>query len=279
MTPPLDALLADARERVDERLDQELPPADQPPTVLHEAMRYAVFSGGKRLRPALAFGAEQALAPELGAASASVTAVAAAVELVHTYSLVHDDLPAMDDDAERRGQATVHVKFGEANAILVGDALLAEAFATLARADAPALVVREFAEAASSRGLVGGQVDDLAFQAGEADVDSIASVHARKTSRLFRFATGGAAHVLAAAESEVESLEEFAGAYGMAFQLADDLADAQSAECSMLAVMDAEALAKRAREELDRARQALAGFEDGARFLRLLCDHLGRKLD
>src|SRR5262245_57218369 len=155
--------------RVDAHLDGFLPPASEPPAVLHEAMRYATYSGGKRLRPALVFAAAHAvgLAPERAAPLAS------SVELVHTYSLVHDDLPAMDDDDERRGRPTVHVKFGEANAILVGDALLAAAFEALAEGGAPLSVVGKLAHCAGSLALVGGQVDDLAFEPERASAEAV----------------------------------------------------------------------------------------------------------
>ncbi len=140
-----DAWLVEGCTRVEEFLDKALPPAAEPPARLHEGMRYAVFSPGKRVRPALAFGTAIACGrePDL------VLPLAAAVEMVHAYSLVHDDLPAMDDDDERRGRASVHVAFGEANGILIGDALLALAFEELARSDAPAPVLAGLAQAAS----------------------------------------------------------------------------------------------------------------------------------
>ena len=270
----LDSFLREARERVESFLDKALPAPGEPPAALHEAMRYAVLSGGKRLRPALAYGAALAVEGECE----SVSPVAAAVELVHAYSLVHDDLPAMDDDLERRGQPTVHVKFGEAQAILVGDALLTEAFAVLARAGAPVELIGELAEAASSRGLVGGQSDDLDFPAAPPDLQGTVSIHERKTSRLFRFSTGGAARMLGAAASAVQALERFGSGYGMAFQLADDLRDAGSDECSILAVLSPEEARERARGELDRARGALEPLGPAATMLRALGEQLARQL-
>jgi hypothetical protein len=180
------AILKQSRERVDRYLDQRLPAEAEPPESLHGAMRYAVFSGGKRLRPALAFGAALAC----GADPDRVLPVAGAVELVHAYSLVHDDLPSMDDDEERRGRPTVHVRYGEATAILVGDALLTEAFGLLAAEAAPVDLIERLARAASSRGLVGGQVDDLALsdralQGAAPSLEEVTSVHARKTAELF----------------------------------------------------------------------------------------------
>ncbi len=181
----LDAFLADGAARIDVYLDDVLPRASESPESLHEGMRYAVFSGGKRLRPVLVFAAAHAV----GLRADRALPVAASVELVHTYSLVHDDLPAMDDDDLRRGRPTVHVKYGEANAILVGDALLAAAFGVLARGDVPSAVLARLAEAAGSRALVGGQVDDLAFRPELATAELVRSIHERKTAALFRFST------------------------------------------------------------------------------------------
>ena len=168
MSERLDEFVAESVERIDRYLDKVLPPADEPPTRLHEAMRYAVFSGGKRLRPALAFAAAQAV----GAEPERALPAAAAAELVHSYSMVHDDLPSMDDDDERRGRPTLHVRWDEALAILVGDALLSEAFAELGRGGAPGEVVARLGALSGSRGLVGGQVDDLAFRSAAATLDN-----------------------------------------------------------------------------------------------------------
>ena len=268
----LDVFLRDARGRVDRHLDRCLPPADAPPARLHEAMRYAVFSGGKRLRPALAFAAARAV----GAEPDAVLDVAAAVELVHAYSLVHDDLPSMDDDAERRGRATVHVKFGEANAILTGDALLTEAFGVLARGAVPAEVSARLAAAAGSRELVGGQVDDLALGTIP-DLAAIESIHLRKTAALFRFAVWGAAR--AVGSTEAARLEAFARAYGLAFQTVDDLLDGdQPGECSVLRALGPADARRRAERLLDEARTALAPFGDSAAELRGLAEHLAGRL-
>ncbi len=157
------AYLAERQILVDHALDAWLPAAEEPPEVLHAAMRHLLFPGGKRLRPALAFAAAEAV----GAVTERALPAAAAVELVHTYSLVHDDLPCMDDDDERRGRPSVHVAFGEANAVLAGDALLTAAFACLAREEGGSgtgqrlAASRDLSVAAGSLGLVGGQVDDV----------------------------------------------------------------------------------------------------------------------
>ncbi|HHO50219.1 MAG TPA: geranyl transferase [Deltaproteobacteria bacterium] len=199
-----------------------------------EPLRYPVFAGGKRVRPALCFAAYDALAkaPDVPARAPDVPApvlpAAAAVELVHSYSLVHDDLPAMDDDDERRGQPTVHVRFGEAVAILVGDALLTEAFAVLAASELSAeqrvAQIAALAGASGHLGMVGGQVADIAGD--DADLECLTRLHRAKTGALITasctlggIAAGAGAQALAA-------LEAYGQAVGLAFQLADDVLDA-----------------------------------------------------
>ena len=262
--PDLERFLTESAARADARLDQTLPPASESPEILHEAMRYAVYSGGKRLRPALVFAAAHAchLAPERAAP------LAAAVELVHTYSLVHDDLPAMDDDDMRRGRPTVHVKFGEANAILVGDALLALAFEELALAGAPISVVGRLARAAGSRELVGGQVDDLAFRPERADARLVSSIHERKTAALFRYCVWAPGVTAGLGAREIESLDAFGLAYGLAFQLVDDLLDGGRDECSILLVTDEAGARARVRAEVDKALAIADAFGEGGAYLR-----------
>src|SRR5438876_3213214 len=160
-TIPLDEYLAARRADVDRTLEQNLPPADTPPAVIHEAMRYAVLGGGKRIRPILAIAAAEAC----GADYEPLLQHFAALELIHTYSLVHDDLPALDNDDYRRGRKTTHVVFGEALAILTGDALLTEAFAWLAKPVVDSArqlrAIVEVATSIDSKGMIGGQVADL----------------------------------------------------------------------------------------------------------------------
>ena len=230
MTFDLKAYMRERQTLVDNELGRCLPPEDLRPAALHKAMRYAVLSGGKRIRPILAMAA----AETAGKTAESALAPAAAVELFHAYTLVHDDLPCMDDDALRRGKPTVHVAFGESTALLAGDALQALAFEALAAAPpvsqyTSADLVRELAEAAGSRGVVGGQVEDLAADAS-ADAGSIVFIHVHKTAVLFRAALrlGGMAADCSAAE--LDALGNFGLQTGIAFQIADDLLDAQGAE-------------------------------------------------
>jgi geranylgeranyl pyrophosphate synthase len=270
----LESFLVQSAERIERYLDKTLPPASEPPVTLHEAMRYAVFSGGKRLRPALAFAAAEALDAE----PERVLPIAAAVELVHAYSLVHDDLPAMDDDQERRGRPTVHVRYGEASAILAGDALLAEAFARLAAEAAPREVIARLGEAAGSRALVGGQSDDLACKGGSLTLDAVVSIHERKTAALFQFAVWAAGRTLNASPELLGALESFGLHYGMAFQLVDDLRDADPTECSILRVLRPEQARARVQEELSAALAALEPFAERGGMLRGLGDELAGRL-
>ena len=217
------------RLRMEHALAARLPSATAVPARLHEAMRYSVLGGGKRIRPALLF----ATAKTLGLTEDQVEAAACAVELIHVYSLVHDDLPAMDDDDLRRGRPTCHRAFDEATAVLVGDALQPLAFQLLARD--PALpsaaairlrLVDILSEASGTFGMAGGQAIDLAVQGQRVDIAQIEDMHARKTGAIIR------ASVLMAAECvpqlELHSraaLNEFATAIGLAFQIQDDLLD------------------------------------------------------
>jgi len=217
------------RLRIDVALERTLPPADEAPQRLHAAMRHAALLGGKRMRPLLVY----ATGAAFGAEAALLDAPALAVELIHAYSLVHDDLPAMDDDALRRGQPTVHVAFDEATAILAGDALQSLAFATLAQApcgaEARIAMLQELALATGSRGMCGGQALDIdaTGAAQRLRVDELERLHALKTGALLRASVrlgAIAAGVDAAARA---SLDRFADALGLAFQVRDDLLDVE----------------------------------------------------
>jgi geranylgeranyl diphosphate synthase type II len=226
----LGPLLEAVRADVEAALDGWLPPAAGDPTRLHEAMRYSALDGGKRVRPALCLFAAEAL----GATRLRALPAACALELIHVYSLVHDDLPAMDDDDLRRGRPTSHKVFGEATAILVGDGLQALAFEVLARAyaDDPALgldLVRLLAVAAGAPGMVGGQALDMAA-AGREDARTEAALeelHRKKTGALLRASVLLGARVGGAREGEGRfvALDAYARALGLAFQVVDDVLD------------------------------------------------------
>lgn len=235
------AYLREQAERVDAFLEEALPGPAQVPAALAQAMRHLVFPGGKRLRPAFAFAAAEAV----GAPAERALAMAAAVELVHTYSLVHDDLPCMDDDAERRGRPTVHVVFGEAVAVLAGDALQALAFEVLAVRGAhdagPQCAVgalRDLADAAGARALVGGQVDDLDAASRPADAARIESIHGRKSAALIAASVVGGARLAGASDPVLARLRRFGEAVGVAFQIADDVLDKdEDGACSLVRVL------------------------------------------
>ena len=215
------------RARIDACLEQSLPPSIASPMRLHAAMRHAVLDGGKRMRPLLVY----ATGTAFGADEEKLDAPAAAVELIHAYSLVHDDLPSMDDDALRRGKPTVHVAFDEATAILAGDALQALAFELLAGAQATAdmrvAMLRELSVAAGARGMCGGQALDLAATGQDADVgvDALERLHSLKTGALLRAAVRMGAIRADVDATTIARLDAFADALGLAFQIRDDLLD------------------------------------------------------
>lgn len=251
---------------IERALDAAVPPADRPPTRLHAAMRHLLFPGGKRLRPAFALAA----AESVGAPPERALPMATAVELVHTYSLVHDDLPCMDDDPERRGRPSVHVAFDYATAVLAGDALQTAAFAALLEpGDAPAewrlLAARDLARAAGSMRLVGGQVDDLAFDPDVADAAHVESVHARKSAALIAAAIVGGARLGGADDATLAALRCFGESVGVAFQIADDLLDEEDDDlCSLVRVVGHEAARARADVLLDAGLRELESLGERA---------------
>ena len=242
----------DARRRdVDAALDRWLPAPPAAPPDVCDAMRYSVMAGGKRLRPLLVLAAAEAVAERAGAPAATSLALpaACAVELVHTYSLVHDDLPAMDNDTLRRGRPTAHVVYGEGMAILSGDGLLTEAFALLAREPAESSLVDTgelarrklatlavLAEAAGAAGMVGGQAIDLkAAMPGAAPLDAagLRGMHARKTGALIRGSALAGAIMAGASSADEIAIDEYGTALGLAFQIVDDILDVEGASADL----------------------------------------------
>jgi geranylgeranyl diphosphate synthase, type II len=253
---------------VDGFLDQALPPETARPGELHRAMRYSLFAGGKRLRPALCLASAEAVGrPDEGRAIRA----AAALECLHTYTLIHDDLPAMDNDALRRGRPTSHVVFGEANAILAGDCLLTVAFELLAECTPPpphppGRIALELARAAGSRGVAGGQYEDLAAEEQPADADTLRFIHQHKTALLIRAACRMGGLAAGATEDELEALGRCGDAAGLAFQIADDVLDATSTP---------EALGKNTGRDAENSKMtyvSLYGVEESLRQARTLTD-------
>lgn len=225
----LASYLNSRREIVEAALLQHLPPESTRPAVLHKAMRYAVMAGGKRLRPILAIAACEAV----GGRPDQALLAGLAVEILHTYTLVHDDLPCMDDDALRRGKPTTHVVFGEANALLAGDALLTLAFEWLAGVTAPppyapGQLALELALAAGSQGVIGGQVEDLDSEGRTPDADLVQYIHKHKTGALLCAAVRMGGICGGASPQALEALTRYGHAAGLAFQIADDVLNVTS---------------------------------------------------
>jgi len=230
----LHGYLAERRSLVDQTLDTFLPSPTTPPATIHEAMRYAVMGGGKRLRPILAIAAAEACAADIRPLLRSF----AALELIHTYSLVHDDLPALDNDDLRRGRKTTHIVFGEALAILAGDALLTEALSWLAEpiptvdSAAHLRAIRTVAVAIDSRGMIGGQVADLESERIDLHTTDRAAtatllefIHRNKTGKLLTASVLLGGILAGASEAKLEILGRYGAAVGLAFQIIDDLLD------------------------------------------------------
>lgn len=225
----LQTYLSRQKETVDAHLDGFLPPAGTPPEIIHEAMRYSVFAGGKRVRPVLALATGEALEARFE----ELIYLACALEMIHTYSLIHDDLPAMDDDDYRRGKLTAHKKFGEGIAILAGNGLLTLAFQLLSRLpcerEATRLKIIDTVCSAigTAGGLIGGQVMDLITQGESFSQDQLEYIHSSKTGALIEASTYSASLLSRASEEEQSKLRAYARQVGLCFQIVDDLLDVE----------------------------------------------------
>lgn len=225
----LNSYLESRRKLVESGLERFMPAETTRPAVLHRAMRYSVMAGGKRLRPILCLAACEAV----GGKPESALLPGLALEILHTYTLIHDDLPCMDDDELRRGRPTAHVVFGEANALLAGDALLTLAFEWLAGIQAPPpyapnQLALELASASGSQGVIGGQVEDLSAEGSAADADRVDYIHRHKTAALIRAALRMGGVCGAASPSDLAALSSYGESAGLAFQVADDLLNVTS---------------------------------------------------
>jgi geranylgeranyl diphosphate synthase, type II len=230
----LQAFFEQDRLAVDAALERFLPPDTTPPPSIHAAMRYSVFAGGKRIRPILCLETARIFASDLG----PVFHPACAIEFIHTYSLIHDDLPALDNDDLRRGKPTCHKKFGEAIAILAGDALLTLAFETIAAApvEPPRRVamVSEIASAAGTvNGMVGGQVADLEAEGRRIAPEMLEYIHRSKTAALIRASVASGALCAGAPDDDVERLRRFGDAIGWLFQITDDILDVEESSAAL----------------------------------------------
>lgn len=235
--PSFEQYLQQTTDEVTEALKEILPVHWDVPQSLRDAMQYSLMAGGKRLRPLLVVAAAEAL----GAQRAAALPVACAVEMVHTYSLIHDDLPAMDNDDYRRGKLTNHKVYGEATAILAGDALLTHAFYSVVQAgrkngvpaEALLSIVEELSELAGARGMVGGQVADMEGEQGMTDLEQLQYIHLHKTGDLIVFSLLAGARIGGATEEQLDALRVFGRDLGLAFQIQDDILDLTGDEQKM----------------------------------------------
>ncbi|MGH8016478.1 MAG: polyprenyl synthetase family protein, partial [Candidatus Zixiibacteriota bacterium] len=214
---------------VEKLLDEFIPPARQAPESLHQAMRYSVMAGGKRIRPILAFASFEYCGGENIRTDRSIEFAMAALEMIHTYSLIHDDLPCMDDDDLRRGQPTCHKKFGEATAVLAGDALHDIAFSLMARTGSSEVVI-ELANAIGTTGMIGGQIADVEAEGREVTRDEIVKIHNWKTGSLIRSSVRIGAMLAKADKPTLNALSAFGEKIGLAFQIIDDILDIEGTQ-------------------------------------------------
>ena len=287
------AYLTKKKEAVDRSLEKLMPPATAFPSVIHEAMRYSLFAGGERVRPVLAIAAAEAL----GAKATGVVPIAASLELIHTYSLIHDDLPAMDNDDFRRGRPTCHKVYGDAVAVLAGDGLLTMAFEVLSdpklekaiSARTLLSVIKELSTASGVRGMVGGQVVDMQSEGKEIDFPTLEYIHMHKTGALIRASVRAGALYARATKQQYLALTRYAEMAGLAFQIADDILDITSTQEALgkdigsdlkkgkktfPSFYGLEESRRRAREVVDHALGALKGFDRKADALRELAKYI-----
>lgn len=224
---PIKDYLEQKRVAVDRFLDEVTPPTSTPPTMLHESMRYSLMAGGKRIRPILTIAAAEAL----GTDPPGLMAVACSLEFIHTYSLIHDDLPSMDNDDFRRGKPTNHKVYGEAMAILAGDALLTMAFDLISRPDLTkgcdpvrqVQIIQELAYGSGNVGMVGGQVFDIQAENKDIDLSTLQNIHKHKTGMLIRAAVRMGGIAGGASDRQLDDMTGYAEDIGLAFQIADDV--------------------------------------------------------
>ena len=290
----LEQYIAHQQKRVEAALNHWVPAEAQDPSTIHKAMRYSLFAGGKRIRPILAMAAAEAVSD----APAGIESAASSLELIHTYSLIHDDLPALDNDDLRRGRPTCHKVFGDAMAILAGDALLTLAFEVLSkldRVDAETRIrlVMELSTASGTvGGMIGGQVNDLEGEGKFPTAHLLESIHRAKTGALLRASVRIGAIYAGAADQELSALTSYGEHVGLAFQIVDDVLDveqpsealgktsgkdAQQKKITFPAVYGLERSREMAEQERRGAHTALAGFDERAERLRQLADLVVRR--
>jgi geranylgeranyl diphosphate synthase type II len=290
----LDEYLAGRGRCVDEALERLVPPEDEYPQTIHRAMRYSLFAGGKRIRPVLCIAAGEAVAGERPEDLAGIEECAATLEMVHTYSLIHDDLPALDNDDFRRGKPTCHRVFGEAMAILAGDALLTQAFRVLsqlriAEGRRVALVAELSQAAGTVEGMIGGQVADLEAEGKAVEEKHLHYIHRAKTGAMIRASVRLGAIYCGAPAEEFEALSQYGEHIGLAFQIVDDILDvegtteslgktpgkdARQQKATFPALYGIAESRRQAARHLEAAQAALETFRDRARRLHELAERI-----
>jgi len=287
MSVDIEKYLEEKRQLVDRYLEAHLPPVGTSPAVLHEAIRYSLLAGGKRIRPILTIAVAEAIGPP----PASMLPVACAFEFIHTYSLIHDDLPAMDNDDFRRGKPTNHKVYGDGMAILAGDGLQTMAFEWCSRADlvtdldprCQVQIIAELALGSGNEGMVGGQVLDIQAENQKVALEELQHIHAHKTGKLIRASVRAGALLSGASLTQFEQLTGYAEDIGLAFQIADDVlnvtgtreelgkdanTDAERGKQTYPSFYGLEGAKKLAQECADRAISRLSSFDDKADPLR-----------
>ena len=276
-------------EKIDNALNLYLKKEDNPQSIIYDAMRYSVFAGGKRLRPMLML----EWCKLCGGSEEDAMPFACAMEMIHTYSLIHDDLPAMDNDNLRRGMPTNHIKFGEANAILAGDALLNKAFETMLKFGKDAKnamrAMYEIALSSGTEGMIGGQIVDIESEGKDISIDTLKYLHTLKTGAIIRSSCKAGAILAGAKDEAIKRADEFAINLGIAFQIRDDILDVEGSTdvlgkpvgsdneqdkntyVKLLGLDRSKVLVK---EYSSNAKEILSGFGDGAKFLTELTDYL-----
>ena len=288
----LKAYLQDRQKIVEEALEHYLPGEDNIPADIYKAVRYSVFNGGKRIRPILCLAAAEAIGGDLGPA----IPVACALELIHSYSLIHDDLPAMDNDNFRRGKPTCHKVFGENIAILAGDALLTEAFVLLSHVEKVRLsaerrlaVIQEIAKAAGICGMIGGQALDVLSGKSEPNENMLREIHRRKTGALIVAAVKSGAIIFNARKDKIQALAEYGINVGLAFQIADDIlnvegnrelmgketgSDAAHDKLTYPSLLGLDLAKEKLAKYIDAAEASLSGFDERARPLLVIARYI-----
>ena len=288
----LKAYLQDRQKIVEEALQYYLPGEDNIPADIYKAVRYSVFNGGKRIRPILCLAAAEAVGGDLGPA----IPVACALELIHSYSLIHDDLPAMDNDDFRRGKPTCHKVFGESIAILAGDALLTEAFVLLSHVEKVRLsaerrlaVIQEIAQAVGICGMVGGQALDVLSGKSVSDENTLYEIHRRKTGALIVAAVKSGAIIFNARKDKIQALAEYGINVGLAFQIADDIlnvegdrelmgketgSDAAHNKLTYPSLLGLDLAKEKLAKYIDAAVASLSGFDERAQPLLVIARYI-----